>query len=147
MTPFENKNPAHRYTPTWNKIAIDKMKIRIFIQYLTWEPQGAWNPALFDWHLRARKKKREYQPVLWASSFNILLARGHFFLVSVNGFIRGRLARTLGQLETLLGQQENRLVPTYRTGPFFLLFSKRHPQIDWTYCRNQERLPFAWKTR
>ena len=41
MTAFEKKNPAHRYSPTWNKIAIDEMKIWIFIQFLTREPQGA----------------------------------------------------------------------------------------------------------
>ena len=62
---------------------------------------------------RLRKKKLEYQLVLWASSSNILLTRGHFLLVSVHDFIRGRLARTLTKLETLLAQQENRVVPDY----------------------------------
>ena len=44
-----------------------------------------------------------------------MLTRGHFLLVSVHDFIRGRLARTISKLETLLVQQENILVPDYST--------------------------------
>ena len=41
------------------------------------------------------KKKLEFQLVLCLSSYHILLDRVHFFLISVNDFVRGRLARTL----------------------------------------------------
>ena len=60
----------------------------------------------------SKKKKLEYQLVLRASSSNILLTRGHLLLVLVHDFIRGRLARTLSKLETLLAQQEI-VVPDY----------------------------------
>ena len=33
------------------------------------------------------RKKLEFKPVLWASSFPILLTQGHFLLVLVNDFV------------------------------------------------------------
>ena len=39
--------------------------------------------------LPGHEKKIEFQLVLWASSFHISFAQGHFLLVSVNDFIRG----------------------------------------------------------
>ena len=56
-------------------------------------------------------KKLEFQLVFFLSSPHALFVWVHFLLISVNDFVRGRLARTLthraSKLKKLLAQQEN----------------------------------------
>ena len=56
-------------------------------------------------------KKLEFQLVFCLSSSYTLLVCVHFLLISVNDFVRGRLARTLthwaSKLKKSLAQQEN----------------------------------------
>lgn len=66
----------------------------------------------------------KFKHFLWTSSSPIFLAQGHFLLVLVEDFVRGRLAWALThwarvRLEVSCPEQENLLVPDYRTGFFF----------------------------
>ena len=112
MTAFEKKNPAHRYSPTWNKIAIDEMKIWIFIQRLTWEPQGA-RTQHFSTDTSGLKKNLNTGLSFGQAALTFCLPGATSYPSQFMIFVRGRLARTLSKLETLLAQQEDLLVPDY----------------------------------